>query len=441
MLTLPGVLRANRDFRLAFLADLTSSLGSNASTIAFPLLVLSLHGNALQAGLVATVSVATRLALRLPAGYLVDRCSWRTVMLGTDAVRCAALGSIPAAALLGGPAYPHLLAVAVVEGSATALFGPAVTTLTRDVATGPQLPEALGLGQAVQAVTTLVGPALGGALFAVDRILPFTADAVSYAGSVLLVWRIAVRPAPAAGRAATAAAGGVTAGLRWLFRERVLFTVMLYASVINMVAAAIDVMVVVVLRSHGESGPLIGLIVSCAGVGAVIGSLLAPRIVRTLAVPTILLGIGTGWAAVLAVFALVYSPFLTAALLTVLMTLSPAAGVAVGNALYSRTPRPLIGRVSAGTSVLLTGLSALGPIAAGALVEAFGAAGGWLVMAGVTAAVTAAGWLPLQASRYLAPAEPAGPPQAATAPPSAPARPDVVAHREQPDEPDQGDAR
>lgn len=394
----PAVLRRNADYRRAFLGSLTSSLGTAMSAIAFPLLVLALGGSAVQAGALATIALATRLAFRLPAGSLVDRWSRRTVALAADLVRTAALGSIPVAAAAGVLGYPQLVAVCVIEGLASALFGPAVSVLTRDVVSGDELAEALGLDQAVQATTYLIGPAIGGALYAVDRVLPFEADAASYAVSAVLLWRIALRPAAHTGRAE---ARGMAAGIRWLLSRRPLLNILMYASAVNLVSAAIEVMVVLDLRAHGEPGGQIGAVLSCCGVGAIAGSVLASRVVARLSAPAILLGIGTGWSVVLALFALSFSPWRVAALLLVLMTLSPAAGVVIGQALFGQCPRDLMGRVSAVTSILLSGLAALGPIVAGTLFQALGAAHGWLVLAGATAAVTLVAWVPLQASRTL----------------------------------------
>jgi MFS family permease len=395
---IPEVLRENADYRRTFLGNLGSSLGTAVSTIAFPLLVLALGGSAVQAGSIATVSLGTRLAFRLPAGLLVDRWNRRTVALATDLVRCVALGSVPLAASLGAVRFWQLILVAAVEGLATALFGPAVSVLTRDVVSGPRLAEALGLDQAVMATTSLLGPALGGALFVVGHSLPFTVDAASYVVSAVLLWRVTVRPARAETKQVS---GGMTAGMRWLREHRELLHILLYASVINLVSAAIEVMVVLDLRTHGEPGGRIGLVLSCAGIGAVLGSFAAPRAVARLSVPTILLGIGGGWTVVLLAFGVDYSPWQTAALLTVLMVLSPAAGVVVGHALFSRCPRELVGRVSAATSILLSGLAALGPIMAGALFQELGGRGAWLLLGGVTAAVTLVSWNPIRAASNL----------------------------------------
>jgi uncharacterized membrane protein YfcA len=123
--------------------------------------------------------------------------------------------------------------------------------------------------------------------------------------------------------------------------------------------------------------------------------------VARLSVPTILLGIGGGWTVVLVAFSLGDSPWQSAVLLTVLMVLSPAAGVVVGHALFSRCPRELVGRVSAATSILLSGLSALGPILAGALFQELHSHGAWALLGALTAAVTLISWAPIRAASTL----------------------------------------
>jgi MFS family permease len=180
-----------------------------------------------------------------------------------------------------------------------------------------------------------------------------------------------------------------------------LFVIMIFAAVVNFVSAALQVLVVLVLRTNGVSSEYIGLILSCSGVGAIVGSVLAPWLVKRLSVPVLLLSIGVGWSAALGAFALFYAPWFMAALLTLLMTLSPAAGVVFGQALFSRAPRDLLGRVGAATSVMLSGLAAVGPLLAGVIFAGLGRSGSWLTFAAITVVITAGSWVPLQATRNL----------------------------------------
>lgn len=398
---MPEILRVNRDFRLAYFGGLISWLGSAMSAIAYPLLVLSLGGTALQAGAVVTVSLTTRLALRLPAGQLADRWSRRTVMVCADLARAVALGSIPLVALLGQPHYAQLIAVAVVEGAATALFGPALDILTKDIVSPEHLAEAAGLNQAILSAAYLAGPAIGGALFGVGREVPFAVDAATFAVCAAFMWRIAARP-PVRAKGAQPT-GGMLAGIRWLAGVRELVTALAYASVVNLVSAALEVLAILDLRAHGASAGQIGLILSCIGIGSIAGAVAAPALARRLSPATILSGVGTLWSCVLTEFAFGFSPPVAAVLLAVLMTFSPAAGVVVSQMLLRRTPRELLGRVSAATSLLLSGLAAVGPLLAGALGGSVGISRGWLVLAALTAAATALSWLPLRASRVPSP--------------------------------------
>jgi MFS family permease len=397
---LPAVLWRNAAIRTMFLADLTSALGSAISTLAYPLLVLSRGGTPVQAGSVATISLATRLISRLPAGALVDRWPPRAVLVSADLVRALVTGLVPVLWLLDGLSFGLLAAVAVVEGLATALFGPAFTVLTQNLAAhdSDDLTDAIGLDQSVQAGSNLVGPALGGVLFALNPMLPFAIDAATYLASATLLLRIAGRRPPAD---AIESQAGLLAGVRWLLSERVLLSVLLYACGINLVAAAMDMLVVITLRSRGEPSATIGLVLSCAGVGALFGSVLAPFFVKRLSPPVILLGIGVSWSLILTLFTAHYRVWLVAGSLPVFMALAPAAGVVVGTALLSQAPPRLLGRISAATSIILTGLAAVGPILAGGLYQWLGTAGGWGLLAAATGALTVAGWIPMRRAGSL----------------------------------------
>src|SRR5262249_46369642 len=69
----PVALRHNRDFRLLWIGQAVSTLGTNVSSVAFPLLVLATRGSAADAGLVGFLGTLPLALLQLPAGALVDR--------------------------------------------------------------------------------------------------------------------------------------------------------------------------------------------------------------------------------------------------------------------------------------------------------------------------------------------------------------------------------
>lgn len=373
-----ALLMRNRNFLRYFVADVISTLGSQLSFIAFPLLVLALKGSLAQAGVLGTVALIARLAARLPAGQLVDRCDRRWLMLATDLVRLIAIGSIPLAAALDVLGFSQLLVVAVIEGLATAVFAPASGVAVRDVVAKPDLTAALSLSQSAAATAMLLGPALGGLLFSVNRILPFTCDAASYAISAVLLIRL--RVLPPSRTPGTPRDTRFSAGLRWLSGQPNLLWVVLHAAVLNMTGAAAQIGVVLVLRAQGQSGSTIGLVMACAGIGAVLGSILAPKLIGWLYPGLLFLMVAAAWAGGFAILALRPAPVLVGAVLVLLMVATPATGVVVGEAIIGNAPRELLGRVNTAVSTSLAGLASLGPLLMSLGISRLGIPNTWLVM-------------------------------------------------------------
>lgn len=388
-----GILRTNPDFRRFWLSSTLSTLGSQLSLLAFPLLVLSIGGSAAQAGTVATCSLVTRTLLRLPAGHLADRLDRRMIMVGTDLVRLVALASIPLVSALGDLGQAHLLGVAVVEGAATALFAPAATIAVRDVVPEEDLTDALSRSQAAMASSSLIGPFLGGWLFTLDPILPFAADALSYGVSAVLLLRIASRPARQV--AGAERDNRLTAGLRWLTHQRALLAALLFAAGINVVSAAAQTTMVVSLRQSGAGGTAIGAVMGCAGVGAMLGAASAPWLIKRIPAARLFLLIGAVWAVGLAVFSATTQPWTIGPVLVVVVFFSPPAGIVVGRAMLVLAPRDLLGRVSTATGLLMAGLASLGPLLAGSFVDSLGSSHTWLALAGTAAVVTVLSSVPL----------------------------------------------
>ncbi|MET9504906.1 MFS transporter [Streptomyces sp. NPDC006622] len=387
------ILRTNLDFRRYWLSSTLSTLGSQLSLLAFPLLVLSIGGSAAQAGTVATLSLVTRTLLRLPAGHLADRLDRRTVMVGADLVRLVALSSIPLVAELGELGQAQLLCVAAVEGAATALFAPAATIAVRDVVPRKDLTDALSRSQAAMASSSLIGPFLGGWLFTVDPILPFAADALSYGVSAVLLLRIGTRPPREAADAERD--NRLTAGLRWLARQRALPAALLFAAGINVVSAAAQTTMVVSLRQSGAGGTAIGAVMGCAGVGAMLGAASAAWLIKRISAARLFLLIGAVWALGLAVFSWTTDPWTIGPVLIVVVFFSPPAGIVVGRAILVLAPRDLLGRVSTATGLLMAGLASLGPVLAGFFVDSVGASRTWLLLACTAAVVTVVSSVPL----------------------------------------------
>ena len=132
-------LRRNRDFVLLQTGQLLSDVGSQSTSIAFPLLVLAATGSPALAGVVAFARTAAWTLLSLPAGVAADRWNRRRLMLAADGVRVLAVGGLAAAVATGRAAFWTIALAAFVDGAGTALFLAAQAGAMRAVVPARQL--------------------------------------------------------------------------------------------------------------------------------------------------------------------------------------------------------------------------------------------------------------------------------------------------------------
>src|SRR5216684_8228435 len=104
----PRSLWLNRDFMLLWSGQVVSNVGTQVSTLAFPLLILALTGSPALAGFAGALNALPYLFLSLPVGALIDRWDRKKVMIISDVIRTFNMGSIPLAFVFGQPTLVQL---------------------------------------------------------------------------------------------------------------------------------------------------------------------------------------------------------------------------------------------------------------------------------------------------------------------------------------------
>jgi hypothetical protein len=362
-------LRRNREFLLLQAGQLLSSAGTESTSIAYPLLVLSVTGSAARAGVVSFARTLPWALLALPAGVLADRWNRRRLMVAADGVRMLAIGCLAAAILAHQAAFWAIPLVAFVEGSGTVLFLASHAGAMRAVVPARQLPAAVGAQTGRQAAVGLVGPPLGGALFGLAPALPFVVDAVSYACSTvsLLAMRTPFQQARVTNRASLRAQ--VAEGFRFLWGHPFLRTCALLFGLANFIGPGILLAVVVVGRRQGLSGGEVGVLVAAFGGCLLLGAVASPLVRRRLPVRAVLLLELWTWpgCALFLVWPSVY--VLTAAILPTALAI-PSTNSVVHGYRIAMTPDRLLGRVESVRSTISLLMAPLGGLAAGFLLDA-----------------------------------------------------------------------
>jgi predicted MFS family arabinose efflux permease len=363
----------NRDYMLLWSGQIVSTLGSTATSIVFPLLILALTNSPAAAGMASALRAAPYLIFSLPVGALIDRWDRKRVMVNCDVWRAIAVLSVPVALWLDALTIWQIYLVAFVEGSLFVFFNIAeVAALPRVVPAG-QLPQAAAQNEAAFGAVHIVGPSIGTFLYqTLGKSAPFIADAISYVISVasLLLIKTEFRLAKAAPSAPLRAE--IVEGLRWLWHKPLIRYMAFLTGGLNLVNAAVPLIVIVLAKEMGARDVEIGLIFSIGGIGGIIGSLIGGQIQKRFSFGQVIIAVIWLEALLFPLYALVPQFFLLGAIYALIYTMSPIYNVVQFSYRLSLIPDALQGRVNSTFRLMAFGFMPLGAAISGFLLEWIG---------------------------------------------------------------------
>ncbi|MCA2219410.1 MFS transporter [Jidongwangia harbinensis] len=398
----PENLWRNREFNLLWISQALSDVGNAISSLAVPLLVLTLTRSPVQAGLVGTAGLIVMVLCRLPAGVLVDRVDRRRLMLAADAIRLVAYAVLAVAVLRGQASVPLIIAVTVVGAACNAMFGTAEHSALRNIVRPGQLPAAVARNEARSYGTSLAGQPVGGLLFGIGHALPFVGNALTFLASmtgVLMVRKPLQEPRAVRPDAPVAA---LAEGLRFVFGNPFLRTVLFVAAPLNFAITGIIFTIIVQLQRHQTPPVVIGTVETVVAVGGLLGALAAPALHRRIPLPVLIRGICWTAAGFMAISALLTSSVAAAVPVAIAVFLGPASNAALFGHQAAITPDRLQGRVVSVIIVVATSVASAAPLLAGVMIAAWGGPGSVLVFA----AAVAAGAVTATVSREIGAMEP-----------------------------------
>ncbi len=286
----------NRNYMLLWSGQLLSSIGSQVSQMAFPLLVLAITGSPAQAGIVGALRGLPFALLSLPAGALVDRWDRKQVMVFCDSGRALVLGSIPLALWLGRLSFLQLCLVGLIEGTLMTFFSIAELACLPHVVDREQLPTATAQNQAIESTSWTLGPFLGGLLYTLGRLVPFLVDAISYVCSVVGLLLIRVRFQEERVAVPRRIWSEIGEGLTWLWRDALLRFLALLAFGLIMPSIGFSLILITLAQSQHASSLVIGILFASGGAGSILGALLTAPLQRRLTFGQLTIGSAWIWA-------------------------------------------------------------------------------------------------------------------------------------------------
>lgn len=357
-----------------------SSAGTAVTTLALPLVaVTTLDASPLEVSLLIASSYAAWAIVGLPAGVIVQRWPLRATQIAMDAVRAAALVSIPAALALDALTLAHLYVVALVVSLASVIYSVANSTFLPSLVSKEELASRNSFVSASDATVQLTGPPVGGILVqSVGAATALLVDAVSYVVSALVMQTVR-RPVDDTGNRSSSSEtvrARIAAGMAFVWRHPVMRPCVMAAAAINFACGALlAITPVYIVSVLGASPFALGLVLSSEAIGSLIGAAITTRLVsmfgttHTLSVAMVvaaasfaILPLGSGPAAI-PVFALGSAGFAFGVVVFSITTRTHRQSV---------TPRDFLSRVMATVRFLSWGVVPLGAVTIGVLAELVG---------------------------------------------------------------------
>jgi MFS family permease len=383
---LPPALRL-RDFALLWTSSLANGLALQMLVVAIGWQVYSIHRNPLDLGFVGLAEFVPLPILALPAGQLADRVQRRRVVAAGLAVQVVIAAVLAVVTLAGAHELWPFLAIAVAAGSTSAVTNPAGRALTPEIVPPDLLPGAVALRSVANQTGIVVGPAIGGVIFAVEPVAVYITAAALFLVACATILGVTARAAVAP--ATELNWENLSAGIGFILRTRML----LGAISLDLVAVLLGdsiALAPVFARTILDVGPVgLGALRAAPSVGALAaGLLLARRPLHYRAGPTLLTVVAV-FGAMMIVFGLSRSLPLSLAALAVSGFADMISMNIRATTVLLVTPPELQGRVGAVEWVFISASNELGAFESGAVASLIGTAAavvaGGAVMIGVAA--------------------------------------------------------
>jgi len=174
-------LKANRDYRLLFISQVVSFLGSMMTYVAVPVQVFSLTQSSKMVGMVSALQLIPLLAFGLLGGSIADRFDRKRLLIVSELLMAIGALALCLNSVLAKPSFLVILIASFLMQAVNAFHRPAMDALTQTLVPEKDYASIGALGSLRHSVGAIVGPALGGLLIAQwGPVAVYAIDTVSF---------------------------------------------------------------------------------------------------------------------------------------------------------------------------------------------------------------------------------------------------------------------
>lgn len=360
----------HRNYRLWFVGQLVSLIGTWMQNTAQGYLIYTLTGSAAYLGYVGFISGVPSWLFMLYGGLIADRMSRRTLLIITQTVMMVLAFVLAGLVFMEWVQPWHILVLAFLLGVANAFDTPARQSLVVDLVEREDMTNAIAFNGTMFNASMIVGPAVGAAVYALTGpAWCFIINGISFVAVIIALALMRITPTPPQPRRGSALAA-IAEGFRYVRGNRLVLTLTLSVLILNIVGfgpvTLLPAWSVTILNGDVTTN---GMLISARGIGAVIGGLIIAAIASRG-------GRGKMWAASSFVMPLAMMAFASSRSVPLSLLLMGVTGFTLvtmmnnSNAMVQAcVPDVLRGRVMALYSLMFMGGGPLGALLVGQLAE------------------------------------------------------------------------
>src|SRR5512143_1366361 len=359
----------HRNFRLFFIGQLVSLIGTWMQNVGQAWLVLELTHSSFKLGIVSALQFAPMLFLSFPAGVYIDLFDKRKIIIATQAAYLVLAFTLAFLDWTGTVRYWHVVVLATLLGCLNTIDMPARQAFIIEMVGKDDLMNAIAMNSSIFNAARAVGPAIAGLLIgAAGTAACFFANGLSYLAVLWGLLHMTFEGAPNRERRPFRMLEDIGEALRYIRTTPVVLVTMLLVAVVSVFATNFNVLVPVFARQelHRDAAGF-GFLMSSFGIGALLGAVSLAILSRSGPNPALLLGGGTGLSLALVLIGFQKSFGLSALLLALsgwfMVTFFGMANTTV----QLNTEDRLRGRVMSVYTFLFGGLTPFGSLFAGSV--------------------------------------------------------------------------
>lgn len=366
----PAPILRHRPLALFLCSRVTTSIAFQMLGVAVGWQIYALTGSAWYLGLVGLAQFLPMFVLTLVVGHVADRYDRRTVVGICQIVEGLATGVLALASFCGWQSKESILAIVFIIGAARAFEGPTLHALLPQLVPAGHIPRAAAWSASANQTATILGPAIGGLLYAAGPATVYTTVSLLFLAASTFIAFILIKHERTSHELVSL--HSLFAGITYIRNHPAILGAIsldLFAVLLGGATALLPIYA----RDILETGPWgLGLLRSAPAVGALLMSLYLARHPLRQQVGKIMFGAVVVFGAATIVFAVSTSFPLSLGALAILGAADVISVVVRQSLVQIETPDEMRGRVSAVNSMFVGTSNQLGEFESGVTAVLFG---------------------------------------------------------------------